>query len=368
MHINILKRKARKGSAVRKGDTCFLFNNVSYVMAVATICMLFSCNGGEKIPDVKGIKVELETQRLDKDLAALDTNKVAEGLQTLKAKYPDFLDFYLDTLMGFGIRGNYADTSQAIQLGLRGFLTQRDYRGVFDSVAKHFPDTKKEEEELANGFQFMKYYYPNYKVPKVVYVVSGLANWGAFTIGGTTLGIGLDMFLGASYPFYKSVDLPDYMGKHFSPEYIPVAAFGAIYEDAHPFVAENRNMLDMMIQRGKEQYFVSKMLPHTPDSLRLAYTQKQMDWCQKNETEVYNFFIRENLFYSKDWQRVLRYVNEGPNSTGMPPQSPGNIGSWLGLQIVRAYMKQHPDMTLPQLLALHIEPQVFLEGSKYKPK
>jgi hypothetical protein len=330
--------------------------------------LLWSCGGSEKIPDVKNIKIELQSQRLDKDLAALDTNKLPQELLTLKAKYPDFLDFYLDTLMGFGIMGNYADTSKAIQLGLRGFLSQKDYRGVFDTVAVHFPDTKDEETALIDGFRFMKYYYPGYKVPKIIYVVSGLANWGAFTIGSNTLGIGLDMFLGPSYPFYKSVDLPDYMGKHFTPNYIPVAAFSAIYQDEHPFYAENRSLLDMIIQKGKQQYFVSKILPYTPDSVRFAYTQKQIEWCQNNEAEVYNFFIRENLFYSKDWERVLRYVNEGPNSTGMPGQSPGNIGSWLGMQIVKAYMKQHPETSLQQLLSLNIEPQLFLEQSKYKPK
>ena len=330
--------------------------------------LLGSCGGGEKIPDVSNIQVEIQSRRLDRDLAALDTNKLVEGLRTLKGKYPDFLDFYLDTLMGFGVKGNYADTSQAIQLGLRGFLTQKDYKGVFDTVAKHFPDTKKEEAALVKGFQFMKYYYPDYRVPKVVYLVTGLANWGAFTFGSGTVGIGLDMFLGANYPFYKSVDLPDYMGRHFSPAYMPVAVFSAIYQDRYPFVMESRNLLDMIIQKGKEQYFVSKMLPYAPDSVRLAYTQKQIDWCKHNEAEVYNFFIRENLFYSKDWQRILRYVNEGPNSTGMPPQSPGNIGSWLGLQIVRSYMQKHPEMTLPQLLSQHEEPQVFLEESKYKPR
>ena len=123
--------------------------------------LLGSCGGGEKIPDVSNIQVEIQSRRLDRDLAALDTNKLVEGLRTLKGKYPDFLDFYLDTLMGFGVKGNYADTSQAIQLGLRGFLTQKDYKGVFDTVAKHFPDTKKEEAALVKGFQFMKYYYPD---------------------------------------------------------------------------------------------------------------------------------------------------------------------------------------------------------------
>jgi hypothetical protein len=337
-------------------------------LSLIVLCCLLACNSGEKIPDISSIKIELKTKRLDKDLAAIDTNNVATAVKALQPQYPDFLDFYLDTLMGFGIKGNYSDTCQAMRQGLRSFLTHKDYKGLFDTVKKHYPDTKATDEALEMGFRFMKFYYPNYRVPQIIYLISGLGNWGAFTLSGTTVGVGLDMFLGPEYPFYKSVGLPEYMGRHFQSDYIPVAVFSAIYQDMYPLDLENKSLLEMMIEKGKLQYFLSKVLPRTDDSLRLAYSPKQLDWCKKNEGLIYNFFIKENLFYSKEWQKILRYVNDGPNSTGMPPESPGNIGSWLGLQIVRSYMKNHPETTLPQLFSMKSAPQNFLEDSKYKPR
>ena len=335
--------------------------------AVLPVLVFSSCKSGEKIPDVSNIQVTIATQRLDKDLAAVDTSKVGEAMQQLNKKYPDFFNFYLDTLMGFKIMGNYADTSRGVQ-DFRGFLMHKDYRGLFDTVAKHYPDTKDVDEGLVRGFQFMKYYYADYKVPKVIYLVSGLANWGAFTLSGTTIGIGLDMFLGPQYPFYKSVGLPDYMYKHFSTNYIPVAVFSAVYQDQHPFMPDDKNLLDMIIQKGKEQYFVSKVLPTTPDSVRFAYTGSQLEWCKKNEAEIYNFFIKEELFYAKEQQKVLRYVMDGPSTTGMPPQSPGNIGTWLGWKIVTSYMTQHPKVTMQDMLHEKIDAQHFLEESGYKPR
>jgi hypothetical protein len=332
-----------------------------------TCIVLNGCKSGEQQPDVSGIKIDMKTQRLDRDLAAIDTNHIGAGLQQLKTKYPDFLNFYLDTLMGFEIRGNYVDTAPGIKLGLKAFLTHKDYRGVFDTVMLHFPDTKKTDEALVKGFQYMKYYFPQYKVPQVIYLVSGLNNWGAFTYGDNTVGIGLDMFLGKEYPFYRSVGLPDYMNTHLRPAYMPVAAFSAIYTGMHPIVMDNRTLLDMMIQKGKEQYFINKVLPFVDDTTQLGYTQKQLEWCGQNEAMVYNFFIRENLLFATELGRVARYINDGPNSTGMPPESPGNIGSWLGLRIVMAYMQQHPGTTMEQLFA-ETDPQQFLAASKYKPK
>ncbi len=81
------------------------------------ICLLFSgCgNHNENIPDVSGIKINLQTYRFDKDLFAIDTNHIGEGLQKLSAKYPDFLNYFLDTIMAYGIRENFADTTQGVQ-------------------------------------------------------------------------------------------------------------------------------------------------------------------------------------------------------------------------------------------------------------
>lgn len=346
-----------------------VFKKIQFICClILTTAALYSCGNSEKVPDVSNIRISIASQRLDYDLAGLDTNNLQPGLQALKAKYPDFLDFYLDTLMGFGIRGNYADTSKPVAMGLRLFLTHKDYRGLFDTVLKHYPDTKEIDKELTDGFTFMKYYYPNYKLPKIIYLVSGLNNWGAFTYESSIIGIGLDMFLGGSYPFYRSVGLPDYMDKHLTPAYIPVAVFRSVYEDMHPFVMENKTLLDMIVQRGKEQYFLQRVLPKTADTTLLGYSKFQLDWCQKNESEVYNYFIQKNLFYERDWQKILRYVNDGPTSTGMPAESPGNIGTWVGLQIVNAYMEQHPEATMQQMLAQPLDAQRFLEESKYKPK
>ncbi|MEI8278986.1 MAG: hypothetical protein WCG87_04430 [Bacteroidota bacterium] len=337
------------------------------VMSIITL-LVQSCNNGENLPDVSAIKLSLQTRRLDQDLAQLDTNQVAAGLQKLSAKYPDFLNFYLDTVLGFGIDGKYVDTSAAIQQGLRVFLTYKDYRGLFDTVAKHFPDTKQLDEQLTKGFQYMKFYNPNYVVPKVVYFTSGLQKLSAFTYEDKILCIGLDMYLGEKYPYYASVGIPEYMTAHLRPEYVLPNAFKVIYEMNHPFVTDKENtLLDMMIQRGKEQYFLNKVIPFCKDSAKLGYTQKQLDWCKGNEAMIYNFFVHENLLYDVSWQKVLGYVSEGPSATGMPVESPGNVGTYLGLQIVNAYMQQHPKMTMDELFR-NTDAQRFLSESKYKPK
>lgn len=346
--------------------------NIKYIIpAILLVCSLFTivgCDNSSSTPDVSDIDVKLNTRRLDKDLYSVDTNNIAQGLVALKQKYPDFLDFYLDTLMGFGVNGNYTNDNAAIEKGLKTFLTHKDYRGVFDSVLAKYPDTKETEEQLEKGFKYMKHYFPSFKVPEIIYVTSGLNNYGAFTYGEDVLAIGLDMFLGKDYPFYKAVGIPDYFYRQLETKYIPVASFRTIHREKHPFIIEGKILLDMMIQSGKEMYFITKVLPFLDEKVVFAYTDEQIKWCRKNEAMVYDFFVRQELLYENNVQKVVRYVMDGPSATGMPAESPGNVGSWLGLQIVKAYAEKHSDMSLKDLLDQPINAQRFLQESKYKPK
>ena len=164
------------------------------------------------------------------------------------------------------------------------------------------------------------------------------------------------------------------MNSHLRPSYIPVSTFTAFYRGFHPFQADDKPLLDLMIQRGKEQYFLHRILPNLPDSTLFGFRQQQLDWCDANENMVYNFFISQNLLYNKQPHSIMPYVTDGPFAKGMEPPSagvkvtPGNIGTWLGYRIVSSYMAQHPEASLKQLLEQKEEPAKFLEEAKYKPK
>ncbi len=340
-----------------------------YICAFIFTLFAGSCGDGGDHAKTPDISVTLQTHRLDRDIATIDTTRLGEGVIKILEQYPDFLPFYVTRLLPFAADDPALDSLQHIEQAIGYLLTDKDYRGVFDTVARHFPDAEPINKQLVQGFQHLKHHFPDYELPEVVYFVSGLNNWTAITYEDQRkfLGIGLDMFLGASYPYYVSVGVPHYMSQRLLPASIPVHAFRAVYEDLYPFQAEGKHLLDMIIQRGKAQYFLKNTLPFIPDTLLLGYTKAQLDWCADNEALIYNFFIQSNLLYETNWQKTLRYVNDGPTSTGMPAESPGNIGSWLGLQIVNAYMKRHPELSLQELLAMD-DAQKMLQEARYKPR
>jgi hypothetical protein len=347
--------------------TFFIKQNKASYLGLFALLFLFACGGNtQKLPDVSAVKVQLNSQRLDKDLRTLDTNNLASGLLQLQKQYPDFLNFYLDTLMGFNIHNNIVDSNKGISEGLHSFLTYKDYVALFDTVAVHYPSTEAIEADLTKGFQYMLHYYPKYKVPRLVYFVSGLANWGVVSYE-NILGIGLDMFLGEQYPFYKSVGQPDYMYINFRKESIAPSVFSTLYNDIHPFQDEEKTLLEMMLQKGKQQYFVEKMLPFVSLEDRIGYTKAQLDWCTQNEAMIYNFFLDNSLMFEKNWSKMRRFVVYGPNTSGMPAESPGNIGTWLGLQIVKSYVEKNPEADIETIFKEENAEQ-FLRKAKYKPR
>lgn len=343
-----------------------LLKSLGGVFILMSMVCFSSCkNGGDTANEVPSI--QLKFSRLDQDLITIDTNHIAADLAKLKSKYPEFLDFYLDTLMGFNIQGMYNDSNPGITNGLRTFLTYPDFRGLFDTIAHHYPNTTLIDKALNKGFSNLKLYYPQAPTPHIIYLNSNLNNYAAFTYDTIAIGIGLDMYLGEYYPYYASVGIPHYMTQRLTEEDIPVNVFQSLYRAKHPFTMENRTLLDMMIQKGKEQYFLEKIIPFVSESKRLGFTQQQLAWCEASKAAIYNFFIDRQFLYSTNLQQVMRYIMDGPNAAGMPKESPGNVGSWLGYQIVKAYVAKHTDKSLQDIIALP-DAQKILQESKYKPK
>lgn len=341
-------------------------NKFSYrlrmLFAIAALFLASCGNNTPDAPNVSSVQVPYQSFPFYRDFSSLDVNDITGSLNKLKTKYPGFLDFYLDTLAGFAFHHQYNDTNQL----LKGFFTHKDYVGLMDTVNKAFPETKKLDEQLKSSFQYIKYYDSTFEIPQqVYYFVSGLNGYNVVYQNEKNIGIGLDFFLGRKFAPYASVGVPDYATIRNTPENIPVWVGNMIYEDKYPFVYEEKNLLDMMIQKGKELYFLEKITPYLNDSTRLGYTTAQMNWSLENEPLIYNFLIQNKLLFENDLQKIMRFVSDGPNTAGMPPESPGNIGSFIGWKIVRKYMEQ-AKISMHELLELK-DAQKILEGAKYKP-
>jgi uncharacterized protein YjaZ len=107
-------------------------------------------------------------------------------------------------------------------------------------------------------------------------------------------------------------------------------------------------------------------LPDAHDTLKTGFSKTQLDWVQGNEGNVWSYIIQNENIYSIEPTVIQIYMGEAPFTQNMPQSSPGNIGQWIGWQIVKRFANSSDTLTLQKVLQAPAK-KVF-EGAKYRPK
>lgn len=335
------------------------------------VMALSSCRDKE-IPDVSGIEITLPVKRFEQDFFAMDTLHLMASLQQLHQKYPGFLPDYAQHILGLP---PVSDTGNQVLELTKKFI--RDYKPIKDSADKVFSRFGPIENDVKKGLQFVKYYFPSYKLPASLVTFIGpmdafyeasLGGYGdVITAGG--LAVGLQLHLGKDFSLYKS-DMgqalyPDYVSRRFTPDYIAVNCMKNIIDDLYPEKLTGKPLVEQFVEKGKRLYVLEKIMPYTPDTLRTGYTDYQLKGCYSNEGNIWNFFLTNNLLYNTEPGLIKEYISDGPHTPTLGEGSPGFIGLFIGRQIVKKYLSKNPSVTLPELLQMDAK-QLFQE-SKYKP-
>ena len=339
-------------------------------MCIPVLLIGFAACNNQEGPDVSGVPVNMKVHRFEQFLFEnLDTNNIQSGLEAMKGSYPFFANDFIINILGlpYGPVSNTDTTGEIVSRELKRFI--RLTSPLYDSLAPRFKETNKMENELRRGFQHVKYYFPAYQVPEVVTYI-GPFDAPAVAVTTSALAIGLQLYAGKNFSFYTSMQgqelYPAYISRRFEPEYITVNAMTAVVEDIYPFQVVGKPMIEQMIMKGKQWWLLDKFLPGVSDTLKTGYTSKQAAWCEGNEGVVWNFFLQNNDLYTTEPMIVKNFIGEAPGTDGMPAQAPGNIGQWIGWQIVEAYAATHPEMTPDAVMK--VDPKIILKESKYKPR
>jgi hypothetical protein len=336
-------------------------NNMRLI--IITIMLFSGCTYNKNHVDISGINVTLKVQRLDRDMFQIDSTNFNTQIAIIKKKYGDFFPFYCEQISLLG----KPDTLQRFRDSLLSFLHDSYIKEVYDSAENKFGDFNKQKTDIETGLKYLKYYFPRTKTPTTLIIYIGGFSLGAFTYNDNVIALGLDMYLGNKLELYQRVsNLPQFVIRRLKPEYITPNAIRVTITGLFNFNSEGKKLIDNMIYNGKIMYAMDKILPDLPDTINTGYTEHQLAWCNYNEAEIWKYFIGENLLFNTNENDYITYVTDGPTTSGMPQESPGNLGSWVGWQIVKKYMERFPNTTLPQLMAITNSQQI-LDGSHYKP-
>lgn len=339
------------------------------VLGVFWLLIVLSACQADKfkdIPDVSDIEIDLNVRRFEQELFKVDTNALEASLDALEKNYPGFGQIFFENILAskdpnVAPEGHYNY--------IKGFIQHPALQQLLDTCNIVFPDFEKEKAELTQAIQFYKYYFPNQPIPDITTFISEYTV-GVFIYNENSLGVGLDFFLGAAYPYGQynpgNPNFSQYLTKSFSPEYLTSKCMQVLTRDLTGNVKGNR-MIDQLIHNGKQLYILDQLIPYAPDSIKMEVSGPQMEWLKENEYNIYAYFVEEDLLYSVDWHKFRKFVEYSPHSPGMPPEAPGRTGDYLGWQIVAQYMDNNPAQTLEGLVEI-TDAQQILDQARYRPR
>ena len=329
------------------------------------ICVLLvSCKRKDKV-DVSGIDLDVKIERFDHDFDGFRGNNYSSKANQLQQHYGPFYTDFIERILN---AGTTQDTNYFANL--RRVFKAQSYTDLKHEVDSVYPNLDKQEAELTDAFKHIRYYYPQKNLPHVYAYFSGFQ--AQSSIGNDYFGIGLDLFLGANSKFYPALieEFPHYISRLFTPDnMVPRVVESLAREDMFEEQTEDdKNLLSRMVYNGKIMYFMDQILPDVPDSTKIGYTDQQVKWCKDYESNIWGYFLEDNLLYESDYQKIQKYLTEAPFTPGLGDQnnSAPKLAVWTGWQIVKQYMDKNPKVSLQQLMADPDE-QKILEQSKYRP-
>lgn len=342
---------------------------------IAGICFLLNACGDK---NGKGVatapKKEIPLQRFDKDLFSIDSNAVSTALPGLLKNYPVFLPIFVNNILGLG---PLSPANPAATEGTKRFLHLT--KPVYDTAAIVFAQTSDISENFEQAFRYVRTYFPAYKAPEKIITligpIDGLAKMGNEVtpdfIGPDFIGISLQFYLGKNYTAYSDEYFianvaPQYRSRRFERSYIVPDAMKLVVDDLFPDKTPGKPLIDQIIEKGKQWWLLDRFLPDAPDSLKTGYTAQQLEWCKTNEGLIWNYIVTNENLYTVDPVSIQQYIGEAPFTQTMSEASPGNIGPWVGWQIVKKFVANHSSLSPDDIMKT--EPKKILEEAKYKPK
>ncbi|NQU51665.1 MAG: hypothetical protein HQ522_03905 [Bacteroidetes bacterium] len=331
------------------------------VFALFFVSIFFACKKNPLKVNVSDIKTDIKIVRFDDKLFSIEPREALKDISELSNAHPDFFNLFTHRIIRIGGIGDDEFADLFMQ-----FVNDTMILNVKNLVENEFSDFQNTEKQINKAFKYFQYHFPEKELPTVYVYISGFNQ--SVVTAENIIGISLDKYLGKDCSYYQQLSTtPQYkiQNMHKAKLVSDVAYAWGITE----FEETNQatNLMGNIIHHGKLMYFVDAMLPTTPDSLKIGYSTSQVEFCKNNEAKMWGYLVEKKMLFSTNRMDIIRYINDGPTTSGFPAESPARAGVWIGRQIVRQYMQKHPEITLAELMQ-NSDYQQILNDSEYFPE
>ncbi len=331
---------------------------ISLVLLFLTTVFL-SCSNSGNAPDVSNIEVDFKLIPFYKDLSEIPPDSIKHHLPGLKKKYGNYLEAICVKVLRIGSPNDTAFTQY-----LKEFLEYDANRDVFRKIDSLYPDINRFKPDIENAFKYYKHYFPEENCPDVYFHISGFNQ--SIVVDSAWVSVSLEKYLGADCMFYQWLEIYNYVRRSMIPEKVVPDIMKATALTNYPFQPEKFNLLNNLVYQGKVLYFIHQTCPELADTLLFDFTEKQLEWTENFEADIWGYMIEQKHLFSTDRMVIQKYIGDGPFNSYLGQDSPGKIGAYVGYKIIEKYMNKNPNITLRDLM-IEQNGQKVLSGSGYSP-
>lgn len=316
--------------------------NILFILI--SVIALSACQPDGQEDDSLGvarIKV-IRYDRLQYEAVALNS---FSAWQKMSTDCPQATKLLVEDVLGIG-RANMPNLDERIE----AYYSDTVLLKLMEDATMKFKDMAPIEKGLTSGFMKLKREIPSFVIPQVYSQISALNQ--SVVVGDSLLGFSIDKYMGADYPLYQNYYYA-YQRRSMTPDRILPDCFTFYLLSQYPFPWEegNRTFFDIMTYQGKIAWVVSRILEYDKDGATiLGYTNDEIKWCKKNKAQIWNYMKREKHLDSTDPMVIRAYTRPDPSIVFKGEKIPSCLGIWMGYQLIDAYMNQHEECTIGQLL------------------
>ncbi len=326
------------------------------------VALLTSCGtGGHTEVPIDDVPLQLRIERLDRTVFRTAPDSMAFLSRKAGSLYGDFYRIYIEDIL----QGAPLEDPQ-LPLVLNRFVHDPDWASTQHAVDSVLGDMEEQRALFENAFKRLKVLFPDSLTPRIIAFNSGY-NFGIFPTD-SVLGVGVEWFIGKDHPVigYLAPDaFPQFVKDRMKPAMLVPSAVKGWLLVHYTRDISGEDLLTNLVETGKVMALLDALLPDTDADLKFAFSKEQLAWCEANEYNIWKDLVGKDQLYSKNADVIGRFMNDGPFTNGLPRESPGHIGEWIGYRMVKTYMDDNPDVTFEQLIALN-DPRAVLKS--YKPR
>tara|TARA_B100001142_G_scaffold325304_1_gene378640 strand:- start:298 stop:1266 length:969 start_codon:yes stop_codon:yes gene_type:complete len=322
---------------------------MKFIKILLLFLVLSSCIKQEKV------EMQIPIYRFDKELFSIDSNNYEDKVNDWDAILPEFYDYFLRHHIYMKYSSDSARKSNVLM-----FASHPDVISFQKSIEEKFKNVKYIEEKFNRAFSSYSEFFPDSTIPKKI-IFSNSFNSYAVDVFNENLLIGLDFYLGESHP---AANIWDYLKVRYDEKFLMADAME--YWITSMFINKNNtsNFQENLIFKGKIMYLI-KMILKEQDNIVFRFSEENINWCEMNESNIWNEIISLDIMYNKDYNAYSTFFSDSPFTKGMPKESPGRLGYWVGYKIIESYMNNNR-VSLSDLMKNDNSQEILLQ-SKYKP-